>query len=100
MARRRAHAPRRAGEVISEQGEEPRGLQLLLEGEAQSLIVGEGRSEPVGTQHAPTWMGAIAALTGNPTSCACRHARPAGSRSSAPRTSAASRSRSPRSTGA
>jgi len=56
------------GEVISEQGEEPRGLQLLLEGEAQSLIVGEGRSEQVGTQHAPTWIGAIAALTGNPTS--------------------------------
>ncbi len=56
------------GEVISEQDEEPRGLQLLLEGEAQALIVGEGRSEPVGTQHAPTWMGAIAALTGNPSS--------------------------------
>jgi signal transduction histidine kinase len=55
-----------AGEVISEQGEEPRGLQLLLEGEAQTLIVGEGRSEPVGSQHAPTWIGAIAALTGNP----------------------------------
>ncbi len=65
VARTRYVAP---GEVISEQGEEPRGLQLLLEGEAQSLIVGEGRSEQVGTQHAPTWMGAIAALTGNPTS--------------------------------
>jgi signal transduction histidine kinase len=63
LARTRHAAP---GEVISEQGEEPRGLQLLLEGEAQSLIVGEGRSEQVGTQHAPTWMGAIAALTGNP----------------------------------
>ena len=62
-----AHTRRAApGEVISEQGEEPRGLQLLLEGEAQSLIVGEGRSEPVGTQRAPTWIGAIAALTGNP----------------------------------
>jgi signal transduction histidine kinase len=65
LARTRNVAP---GEVISEQGEEPRGLQLLLEGEAQSLIVGEGRSEQVGTQHAPTWMGAIAALTGNPSS--------------------------------
>jgi signal transduction histidine kinase len=58
--------PVAAGEVISEQGEEPRGLQLLLEGEAQTLIVGQGRTEPVGTQQAPTWIGAIAALTGNP----------------------------------
>jgi signal transduction histidine kinase len=63
VARAREVAP---GEVISEQGEEPRGLQLLLAGEAQTLIVGEGRSEPVGSQHAPTWIGAIAALTGNP----------------------------------
>ncbi len=64
VARARHVAP---GEVISEQGEEPRGLQLLLEGEAQTLIVGGGgRTEPVGAQHAPTWIGAIAALTGNP----------------------------------
>lgn len=54
------------GAVISEQGVEPPGLQLLLEGEAQTLIVGDGRSEPVGSQHAPTWMGAIAVLTGRP----------------------------------
>jgi signal transduction histidine kinase len=58
--------PMEAGDVISEQGEEPRGLHLLLEGEAQTLIVGDGRTEPVGTQHAPTWMGAIAVLTGRP----------------------------------
>jgi signal transduction histidine kinase len=54
------------GEIIVEQGDEPPGLQLLLEGEAQALIVEEGRTEPVGRQRAPTWMGAIAVLTGRP----------------------------------
>ena len=54
------------GEVIAEQGEQPRGLQLLLEGQAQNLILEHGRSEPVGHQRAPTWMGAIALLTGSP----------------------------------
>jgi signal transduction histidine kinase len=54
------------GEVIAEPSEEPRGLQLLLEGEAQALLLDGGRSEPVGHQRAPTWMGAIAVLTGRP----------------------------------
>jgi len=58
--------PRRfePGEIIAEQGEETRGLQLLLEGDAQATIVDEGGSEPVGRHKAPTWMGAIATLTG------------------------------------
>ena len=54
------------GEVIADQGQPPRGLQLLLEGEAQALLVEGGRTEPAGLQRAPTWMGAIAALTGKP----------------------------------
>jgi signal transduction histidine kinase len=54
------------GEVIAEQGVEPPGLRLLLEGQAQSLLIENGRSEPVGRQRAPTWMGAIAVLTGGP----------------------------------
>jgi signal transduction histidine kinase len=54
------------GDVIAEQGEEPLGLQLLLEGEAQALMFDRGRSEPVGRQRAPTWMGAIAVLTAAP----------------------------------
>ena len=54
------------GEVIAEQGVQPRGLQLLLEGEAQALLVDGARSEPVGRQLAPTWMGAIAVLTEHP----------------------------------
>ncbi len=53
-----------AGEVIAEQGEEPPGLQLLLEGRAQAFILAQGQSEPVGHHTAPTWMGAIAVLTG------------------------------------
>jgi signal transduction histidine kinase len=52
------------GDVIFEQGAEPPGLKLLLEGEAQTLLMDGERTEPVGRQHAPTWMGAIAVLTG------------------------------------
>src|ERR1700684_4719528 len=60
-----AHARRvLAGEVIAEQGEEPPGLQLLLEGRAQAFILAQGQSEPVGHHTGPTWMGAIAVLTG------------------------------------
>jgi signal transduction histidine kinase len=53
-----------AGEIIVEQGEEPPGLQLLLDGRAQAFILAQGRSEPVGHHAGPTWMGAIAVLTG------------------------------------
>ncbi|HEY1450215.1 MAG TPA: ATP-binding protein [Solirubrobacteraceae bacterium] len=52
------------GELIAEQGEENRGMQLLLEGDAQASLVDGASSEPVGRHKAPTWMGAIAALTG------------------------------------
>jgi signal transduction histidine kinase len=54
----------RAGEVIAEQGEEPDGVVLLLDGTAQAVITEGGTSEPVGRQKSPTWMGAIAVLTG------------------------------------
>jgi signal transduction histidine kinase len=53
-------------EVIAEPDEELLGMTLLLEGEARSLILDHGRAEPGGHQHAPTWMGAIAVLTGGP----------------------------------
>jgi signal transduction histidine kinase len=56
----------RAGEVLAEQGEAPDGVVLLLNGTAQALIIEAGRTEPVGRQHSPTWMGAIAVLTGGP----------------------------------
>ncbi|HWF36532.1 MAG TPA: ATP-binding protein [Solirubrobacteraceae bacterium] len=54
------------GEMIAEEGVEPAGMTLLLEGEAQALMSDHGRSEPVGRQRAPTWIGAIAVLTGGP----------------------------------
>jgi signal transduction histidine kinase len=51
------------GELIFEQDVEPPGLKLLLEGEAIVVRVEGERTEPVGRQFAPTWMGAIAVLT-------------------------------------
>jgi signal transduction histidine kinase len=52
------------GDLIFEQGVEPAGLKLLLEGEAIVVLVEGERTEPVGRQLAPTWIGAIAVLTG------------------------------------
>jgi signal transduction histidine kinase len=63
VAQRRHFEP---GELLAEQGAEVLGLSCLLEGEAQALIVHEGRTEPVGRQVAPTWVGAIAVLTRGP----------------------------------
>jgi signal transduction histidine kinase len=55
------------GDVLAEQGQAPPGVFLLLEGIAQALLIEPGRAERVGGRHrAPTWMGAIAALTGGP----------------------------------
>jgi signal transduction histidine kinase len=54
------------GGVIVEQGAEPLGLVLLLEGEAQALMLDHGRTDRVGRQRAPTWIAAIAVLTGSP----------------------------------
>ena len=42
------------------------GVILLLAGSVQALMIEKGRQEPVGRQRAPTWMGAIAVLTGGP----------------------------------
>ena len=53
-----------AGEVLAEQGEEPLGVILLLEGVAQALLIDGDRYEPAGYHHAPTWMGAIGVMTG------------------------------------
>lgn len=54
------------GEVLVEQDAPSEGLWLLLEGTVESLVVTDGRSERIGHQEAPTWMGAIAALTEAP----------------------------------
>jgi signal transduction histidine kinase len=55
-----------AGTIIAEQGVDVVGLQLLLDGDARSFMMDGDRADPVGHQHAPTWMGAIGALTGDP----------------------------------
>jgi signal transduction histidine kinase len=52
------------GEIIAEQGEGNHGMRLILTGEAQASIVEGGSSEPVSRHKAPTWIGAIATLTG------------------------------------
>jgi signal transduction histidine kinase len=54
------------GDLVFEQGVEPPGLKLLLEGETLVVLIDGDRKEPVGRQRAPTWMGAIAVLTGGP----------------------------------
>jgi signal transduction histidine kinase len=56
-----------AGAILAEQGEPAPGMQLLLEGTAQTLIIDHGRVEPVGRQTAPTWFGAISSITDGPT---------------------------------
>jgi signal transduction histidine kinase len=53
-----------SGDVLAEHGEDPPGVILLFEGSAQALLMNQGHTEPVGRQKAPTWMGAIAVLTG------------------------------------
>jgi signal transduction histidine kinase len=52
------------GAILAEQGEQVPGVQLLLDGHAQAQLVDGDRVEPVGRQHGPTWIGAIATLTG------------------------------------
>ncbi len=54
------------GDLLAEQGVMVESLTCLLVGEAQAMIVHDGRTEPVGRQVAPTWMGAIAVLTRGP----------------------------------
>ena len=64
-----AHAELRrygAGEIVREEGEAGDGVYLLLEGTAETFREVSGREEPSGDHVAPTWMGAIAALTGSP----------------------------------
>jgi hypothetical protein len=51
------------GDRVIAQGEAPLGLYLLLEGSLESMFVIDGRTEHIGHQNSPTWIGAIAALT-------------------------------------
>jgi signal transduction histidine kinase len=51
------------GETVLEEGAEPEAVLFLLGGTLQLFQRDDGRLEPVGNQHAPTWIGAVAALT-------------------------------------
>jgi signal transduction histidine kinase len=51
------------GTVIAKARDASAGVVLLLEGVVQGLVFESGRLEPVTRQVAPTWMGAITALT-------------------------------------
>ncbi len=53
------------GEVLTEQGAHASGFHLVLEGSLEAIAIdGSGRREPLGEHRAPTWVGAIAVLTG------------------------------------
>jgi signal transduction histidine kinase len=56
----------RAGEVIAVEGQIEHRVYLLLDGVAETFRDLNGRQEPSGDHTAPTWMGAIAAITGSP----------------------------------
>jgi signal transduction histidine kinase len=65
-----------AGTIVAEQGEESSGLTLLLEGTIEAFTVDGARLEPVGEHHAPTWIGAIASLTGGMSAVRMRASTP------------------------
>jgi signal transduction histidine kinase len=54
------------GELLVEEQDHVPGLILLLEGTAMTQIASRGNPEPLGHQHAPTWIGAISLLTEDP----------------------------------
>ena len=54
------------GDVVLEENSEPVGLLCLLEGTLQLFRHDGDRLEPVGHQTAPTWIGAVPALTETP----------------------------------
>jgi len=53
------------GDAVAEQGQPSPTFHLVLEGSLEAFAIDEaGRAEPVGMHPAPTWVGAIAVLTG------------------------------------
>ena len=61
VARWYTYAP---DEFLAHADEEPPGVIFLLEGTVRTFLVQGGRIEPVARQFAPTWIYAIAVLTG------------------------------------
>jgi signal transduction histidine kinase len=62
----------RAGERVVERDAPPDFFFFLLEGEVTTVLSVDGREEPERRHVAPTWMGAIPILTGNPWAIALR----------------------------
>jgi signal transduction histidine kinase len=52
------------GDLLADPARPSHACHLLLEGTVQGLLVDGDRTEPAGKHVAPTWMGAIAVLTG------------------------------------
>jgi signal transduction histidine kinase len=55
-----------AGEILAEHGEPTPGVFLLLEGTILTALLDGDRVEQAGRQFAPTWFGAIGAMTQGP----------------------------------
>ena len=54
-----------AGDIVADQGQSGQPFCLVLEGSLEAFAIdGDGGASPVGEHAAPTWIGAIAALTG------------------------------------
>ncbi|HET6172063.1 MAG TPA: ATP-binding protein [Gaiellales bacterium] len=51
------------GEILAEHGAVPAGVFLLFEGTILTFLISGDHVEPAGRQVAPTWIGAISALT-------------------------------------
>lgn len=66
-----------AGELVLEENSEPVGLLCLLEGTLQLFRHDGERLEPAGHQTAPTWIGAVPALTETPVNVRMVAATPA-----------------------
>jgi len=53
------------GAIVIDQGDPSPGLNILLSGTIEGLVIDGDREEPAGDHLAPTWMGAISTLTGD-----------------------------------
>jgi signal transduction histidine kinase len=54
------------GDVVADHAASPAGMVCLLDGTLANHLCIEGRFEPAGRQHAPTWSAAISVLTEGP----------------------------------
>ncbi|HTU78638.1 MAG TPA: ATP-binding protein [Solirubrobacteraceae bacterium] len=65
------------GTVVVGQGQTAAPVHLVLEGALQALTIDpQGREEPIGEHRAPTWIGAIAAVTDGPIAVSMRALEP------------------------